>query len=81
MSMEDILLSEISQTYKDNIAWSNLYVNSRKKKIQTQKQSRRLLYQELEHEEKGEIFLKRKENESRTIVPRDWKEGTVGIIF
>lgn len=43
----------------------------KKKKIQTQKRNRRLLYQELEHEEKGEIFLKRKENESRTIVPRD----------
>ena len=81
MSMEDILLSEISQTYKDKYCMIWFICELKKKKIQTQKQSRRLLYQELEHEEKGEFFLKRKENESRTIVPRDWKEGTVGIIF
>ena len=61
--------------------WFICELKKKKKKIQTQKRSRWLLYQELEHEEKGEIFLKRKENESRMIIPRDWKEGTVGIIF
>ena len=58
MSLEDILLNEISQTYKDKycMIW---FICELKKKIQAQKQNRMLFYQELEHEEKEEIFFKK----------------------